>query len=71
MPSQSQILEAGNSCPICQEELANPVALRMCKVIYCVLQAGSSSCLNIMRNKFLTLPSNSQLRATDKEFTVI
>ncbi|XP_065055546.1 E3 ubiquitin-protein ligase RNFT2-like [Rhopilema esculentum] len=35
MPSQSQILEAGNSCPICQEELANPVALRICKHIFC------------------------------------
>jgi len=34
-PSQTQIAEAGNSCPICQEELTNPVALRICKHIFC------------------------------------
>ena len=32
MPSQDQISEAGNACPICQEELSSPVALRVCKV---------------------------------------
>ena len=31
-PSPAQISEAGNACPICQEELSNPVALRTCKV---------------------------------------
>lgn len=35
MPSQDQISEAGNACPICQEELSSPVALRVCKHIFC------------------------------------
>ena len=32
-PDKEEILEAGNSCPICQEELKDPIMLRACKVL--------------------------------------
>lgn len=32
-PSKEEIVEAGNSCPICQEELKDPIMLRACKVL--------------------------------------
>ena len=31
-PSKEEIVEAGNSCPICQEDLKDPIKLRACKV---------------------------------------
>ena len=33
-PSKEETVEAGNSCPICQEELKDPIKLRACKVLY-------------------------------------
>ena len=32
-PSKDEIIEAGNSCPICQEEIKDPIKLRACKVL--------------------------------------
>ena len=31
-PSKEEIVEGGNSCPICQEDLKDPIKLRACKV---------------------------------------
>jgi len=38
-PSKEEIVEAGNSCPICQEELKEPIMLRSCKVLKPLRQA--------------------------------
>ncbi|EDO39418.1 predicted protein [Nematostella vectensis] len=50
VPSKEQIMEAGNSCPICQEELAEPIMLRTCKHIFC------EDCISLWFDREQTCP---------------
>jgi len=34
-PSKDLLLEGGNSCPICQEDMVEPIELNLCKHIFC------------------------------------
>eukprot|EP00794_Sanderia_malayensis_P013764 gene13764-15205_t len=49
-PSVEQISETGNACPICQEELSCPVALRTCKHIFC------EDCIGVWFDRERTCP---------------
>ncbi|XP_029191614.1 E3 ubiquitin-protein ligase RNFT1-like [Acropora muricata] len=49
-PSKQEIAEAGNSCPICQEELKDPIMLRACKHIFC------EDCISLWFDRERTCP---------------
>ncbi|XP_068750112.1 E3 ubiquitin-protein ligase RNFT1-like [Montipora capricornis] len=49
-PSKEDIAEAGNSCPICQEELKEPIMLRTCKHIFC------EDCISLWFDRERTCP---------------
>ncbi|XP_078362785.1 E3 ubiquitin-protein ligase RNFT1-like [Oculina patagonica] len=49
-PSKEEIVEAGNSCPICQEELKDPIMLRSCKHIFC------EDCISLWFDRERTCP---------------
>ncbi|XP_070573289.1 E3 ubiquitin-protein ligase RNFT2-like [Ptychodera flava] len=49
-PSKEQILAAGSSCPICQEDYAQPVMLHTCKHIFC------EECVSIWFDRERTCP---------------
>ncbi|CAH3120095.1 unnamed protein product [Porites lobata] len=49
-PSKEEIVEAGNSCPICQEDLKDPIKLRACKHIFC------EDCISLWFDRERTCP---------------
>jgi len=49
-PSKEVLLELGDSCPICQEEMSDPVELTQCKHIFC------EDCIGIWFDRERTCP---------------
>ncbi|XP_020894647.1 E3 ubiquitin-protein ligase RNFT1-like [Exaiptasia diaphana] len=50
VPSKQEINEVGNSCPICQEDLTDPIMLRTCKHIFC------EDCISLWFDREQTCP---------------